>query len=133
MNSDYGRRFGLIVAQKKPIFNMKLPCYNCPFRNDKIFPLTKARRLDIAAVLFADADFPCHKTFAEIEDYEANPGLSKRCTGAAIWLENSRPGGLRSNFVFRLALMFKEFRLEQLDMNAPVCQTREEFENLYDL
>ena len=74
---------------------MKSPCRNCPFRTDRVFPLEKARRTEIADSLFQDSDFSCHKTFTDtdVDDYHAAPHESKRCTGAAIFLENARPGG----------------------------------------
>lgn len=110
---------------------MKKPCKNCPFRTDRIFSLNKARRSQIAEGLFQDSDFPCHMTF-EDEQYHSHPEKAKRCTGAAIFLQNSRPGGLMSNLIFRCAVLTGEINLQKLDKTAPVDKTREEFINAFD-
>ena len=109
---------------------MKQPCRNCPFRSDRIFLLGEERRLEIAHSIFKDADFPCHKTFGEMEEYHENPWKAKRCTGAAIFLEHARSGGLLRNLAFRFAVMWKEIDIEKLDMSFPVAKTYEEFVNL---
>ena len=98
---------------------MKQPCRNCPFRTDKIFPLNKTRRTEIADGLWQDSDFPCHKTTGA-EDTHIKP---KRCTGAAIFLQHSRPGGLLSNLSFRLAVFTGEIIIDKLDTSSPVAQT----------
>jgi len=110
---------------------MKSPCRNCPFRTDRVFPLEKGRRTEIADSLFKDSDFPCHKTFTNVDDYRAAPHKSKRCAGAAIFLENARPGGLKSNLAFRLALMSGEIEIQKLDLAASVAKTYQEFINQY--
>lgn len=104
---------------------MKTPCRNCPFRIDRIFPLSQARRSQIADGLFNDADFPCHKTFDD-------PEKAKRCTGAAIFLENARPGGLMSNLSFRIAIITNEIEPNKSDRTAPIAKTRQEFEQAYN-
>lgn len=111
---------------------MKTPCRNCPFRTDKIFPLNQTRRSQIAQSLFNDADFPCHKTLGDVDQHQPSLENTRRCTGAAIFLEHSRPGGLFSNLSFRLAVMKGEFQPAKLDLNAPVARTRQEFEHLYN-
>jgi hypothetical protein len=78
----------------------------------------------------ADGDFPCHKTV----DYSDGEGgqiteNSKRCTGAAIFLENVRPGGLRSNVQFRLAVAFGEIKLNRLSDRVPVYGSIGDFIN----
>lgn len=111
---------------------MKKPCKNCPFRTDKIFPINKARRSEIAEGLFQDSDFSCHMTFGDTDHYYSEPEKAKRCTGAAIFLENSRSGGLMSNLIFRFAVIRGEIKLNKLDKAAPVAKTREEFINAFD-
>ena len=106
---------------------MKLPCRNCPFRTNRVLPLEKDRRIEIADSLFKDSDFPCHKTFTDNDEYHAAPHKSKRCTGAAIFLEHARPGGLRSNLAFRLAVKYGEIEISKLDLSAPIAKTYEDF------
>ena len=108
---------------------MKTPCENCPFRSDKILPLPEYRRKEISDSIMIDADFPCHKTTHWNEDEtDYDVFRSKRCIGAAIYLEKVRKdGGLRANVAFRMGIFFGEFTLKDLDMNSPVFDSEEEF------
>lgn len=107
---------------------MKEPCSNCPFRSDRPFRgLSEDRARDIAQVLHQDGSFHCHKT----NSYEDGEGVvtknSKLCTGAAIFLENTRPGGMLANLAFRLGCMREEIAPEMLSDRVPVYASVEEF------
>jgi len=109
---------------------MKKPCDNCPFRADRPFRgLSPGRAREIAKSLMGDGDFPCHKTV----DYSGGDGegrtveSSTRCVGAAIFLENVRPGGMLANVQFRLAAMFGRLRPEELSAEIPVYQSISDF------
>jgi hypothetical protein len=106
---------------------MKTPCDACPFLNENKDILTHNKRQEISDSIHHDGDFPCHKTV----DYTGEEGVvrrdSKRCTGAAIYLEHTAKGGLRANTMFRLALMTKEFSRGDLDISADVPRSVEEF------
>ena len=108
---------------------MKEPCSNCPFRSDRPFgALSVERAEEIAIALHQDSTFHCHKTTGSDEE---GRGVitknSKLCTGAAIFLENTRPGGMLANLGFRLGFMRGEIKPAQLSDRVPVYQTAEEF------
>jgi hypothetical protein len=106
---------------------MKTPCDACPFLNENKDILTHSRRQGISNSIHRNGDFPCHKTV----DYTGQEGVirtdSKRCTGAAIYLEHTAKGGLRDNMMFRLALRRKEFSMGDLDISVDVPRSVEEF------
>lgn len=94
------------------------PCSNCPFRIDPAFHgLHPARSREIASHLMRDGGFHCHQTV----DYSGDDGEghitknSKLCSGAALFLENVRPGGMRSNLAFRMGVM-----VGQIDLSQPL-------------
>jgi hypothetical protein len=68
-----------------------------------------------------DADFPCHKTLGHDDDGNTIPTQSStRCVGAAIFLENVRPGGMLANVQFRFAARFGELTPDELSSEVPV-------------
>ncbi len=100
---------------------MKKPCANCPFRKDRPFNLRKSRAKELAAGLMGDADFPCHKTLGHDNNGDTLVTRnSTRCIGAAIFLENVRPGGMLANVHFRFAARFGELTPEELSSEVPV-------------
>lgn len=107
----------------------KQPCNNCPFRSDVDMCLKPARVKGIDNALYHDGDFSCHKTVQYGNDDGEGEVTrdSKRCIGAALFLEKTVRGGLRSNLAFRFALMMKEFRLDELDRTVEVWGSLEEF------
>lgn len=111
----------------------KQPCSNCPFRLDVGFPILISRKVEILQALWHDGDFPCHKTTGFNNDGKfVDRGSSKRCIGAAIMLERFREdGGLRANLMFRLALWSKEFTIEELDLNFPICSPNQFLSNYF--
>lgn len=107
---------------------MKEPCSNCPFRSDRPFRgLSEDRAREIAEVLHQDASFHCHKT----NDYCRGKGVvtknSKLCTGAAIFLENTRRGGMLANLAFRFGYIRGEIKPEMLSNRVPVYESVEDF------
>lgn len=107
----------------------KKPCENCPFHSDGAFVgLHKGRAKEIASALMADGAFHCHKTV----DYSGDDGGrvtkdSKLCIGAAKFLENVRPGGLRANFGFRIGVMCGELSPDELSDEVPVYSSIKDF------
>ena len=106
----------------------KQPCNNCPFRTDVQMCLNPKRVESIVDALYHDGDFPCHKTvdYGNSSEGEVNQN-SRRCIGAALFLEKTTPGGLRANVIFRFALLMKEFKLKELDRTVEVWGSLEEF------
>lgn len=109
----------------------KKPCENCPFRVDKLFlTLSEKQAKDIASALMADGAFHCHKTI-DYSDYSRNSKRalknSKLCIGAAKFLENVRPGGLRANLSFRMGMRRGEISPDELSDEVPVYDSVEEF------
>jgi hypothetical protein len=107
---------------------MKKPCKHCPFLVANNQMLTPGRRQDLLNGLTRDRDFPCHETV----DYSGESGGritadSRRCTGAAIFMENAfkSSGGMLANVSFRMAARFGEIDRDKLDLNAPVFRSVE--------
>ena len=109
---------------------MKIPCRDCPLKIQNGVSLAIKERLKITKALFKDRDFKCQHTYDCNEQTKNVPYKSRRCTGAAIFLENAKKGGVLSNFAFQLAIMAGEFKISQLDMEAPVFRTRKDFETI---
>jgi hypothetical protein len=108
---------------------VKTPCNNCPFRSDRPFRgLHPERANKIATALLHDGDFPCHKTvdYSGDDGGQATPD-SKRCVGAAIFLEQVAVGGMLANVQFRMAAMFGELRPNELSRAVPVYDSIEAF------
>lgn len=108
---------------------MKQPCNTCPFRSDAPFHgLSEERALEIASALMADSAFHCHNT---VDYSRSSSGRvtkdSTLCTGAAIFLEQVRPGGLRANLAFRLAVMTKKLHPDELSDQVPVYESIDDF------
>lgn len=106
---------------------MKRPCDSCPFLKKNAGMLHPSRSAQIAASLENDNDFPCHKTVDYSSDFAGKVTVdSKRCFGAALYLENIRLGA-RGNLAFRLAVMFGEFEVGDLRLDDTVFQSQDEF------
>lgn len=93
------------------------PCSNCPFRIDPAFHgLHPVRSREIANDLMRDSGFHCHQTVDYSDDSDGCiTEKSRLCSGAALFLENVRPGGMRSNLAFRMGVM-----VGQLDLSQPL-------------
>ena len=114
-------------------FDLKSPCKNCPFRSDGtgIQFACRERAEDIEESAYRWG-FPCHRTATLVEDspYEERDGYhfgedTQYCIGHAIFelhngCQTPWPGiGNDEDLVSRL--------LDQVDMTAPVFQSREAF------
>ena len=107
----------------------KQPCNNCPFRVEVDMCLRPGRVKQIVKSLYHDCDFPCHKTvrYGDDDGEGRVTGESKRCIGAALFLEKTVQGELLANLSFRLAVMMGEFTPEELDRTVEVWDSLEEF------
>lgn len=109
-------------------FNLKKPCSNCPFRNDK--PKLKGwlgaeRAGSIYDSIIEGAVFPCHKT----NDNESQPenGFVHQekhqfCAGALILLEKT--GDASKSNMIRMAERLRLYDKNILEMDAPVFDSR---------
>lgn len=113
-------------------FNLKKPCKDCPFRNDKLHQkgwLGKERAEEIYQNLLDGGNFPCHKT----HDYSCDDGSGnfqhqeghQFCAGALIMLENENT--TFHSQALRMAVRFKLYNPDDLDKNAPVFKSGQEF------
>lgn len=112
-------------------FKLKRPCESCPFRSDIRGFLRRARAKEIAEALLHDQTFTCHKTLDYSEEDEKRHHIlntSSHCAGAAIFLEKQQ----RPNQMMRIAERLGMYRLADLDLEAPVFSTAEEFITHHD-
>lgn len=104
------------------------PCYNCPFRSDKPFPLRRERVVEIHKALMQDGAFDCHKTTVSSDDGERiSTRDSRPCIGATLYLERVRPGGCIANVNFRLAVRLGLINYEKLDRDFPIYNSLREW------
>ena len=115
-------------------FTLKAPCKDCPFRNDK--PKLKGwlgedRATEIDDALSKDGAFPCHKTLGYCDDTGDRIVKTESifCGGALIYLH--KQGRLFDNAQTRIGAIFKMYAPDDLDMNAPVFDTKEDFINFH--
>lgn len=109
-------------------FNMKKPCANCPFRNDKPEQdgwLGEDRAEEIAAsITVHQQSFPCHKTTIDSGEYGRDAGKdSEHCAGALIMLEKMD----RPNQMMRISERLGMYDRNALDMDSPVFDNSYEF------
>jgi hypothetical protein len=110
---------------------MKQPCNNCPFLKANTPKFALRRADEIAASLFRDQEFPCHKTVHWKDDgTTARTEKTKACFGAALFLEHAADGGCRSNMMFRLAIAAAHFSAKDLRLEPTVCSSVKEFVEL---
>ena len=102
-------------------FKVKTPCKDCPFRNDIEPFLTKERVKEIIQAITNDNTFYCHKTIYSNEYEELDKKKGSHCVGALILLHKENK--IKANFLLRLALMGKMFKVEDLDLKAPVFES----------
>lgn len=107
-------------------FNLKKPCRDCPFKNDRSFiGLSADRKQEIVDSIVKDiAPFTCHKTILHDDDGEGYAtDNTEHCAGAAILLEkNARPGAY-----LQVAARLGVYDPDKLDMGSPVFDTFDEF------
>lgn len=111
------------------VFNLKRPCRDCPFRQDRYFHLNKNRKKEIAEdLLEKDKTFACHNTtngeYDEELEYEWT-GEESHCAGALIVMQKER--SLFNNFMLRLATRAKIFDPAQLDLGSSTYNSMQEF------
>lgn len=105
-------------------FDMKTPCAECPFRNDRPAYLRVARAVGIInSITVKDQTFGCHKFTAVGRGKRTLRRDWQMCAGAAIFLENI---GWR-NQLLQIAERWGLRDPKRLDLGAPVYKTREEF------
>lgn len=105
-------------------YNLKRPCPNCPFRNDREPYITGERAEEIAYSLWGGAEFPCHKTTHHDDDGDYMPSKDEQfCAGALIVQELSDG----PNQMMRIAERLGMYDPRELDMAAPVYECLEDF------
>jgi hypothetical protein len=107
---------------------MKQPCKRCPFRRGMPYGFRPGRAQQMLDDLSNDRPFHCHETIDYSEDASGVVGEeSQLCFGAALFLEQTAPGGCRANFSFRVGLAVEQFGLTDLRLDDQVYATIEEF------
>lgn len=115
-------------------FNLKKPCKDCPFRNDKPHQrgwLGEARATEIYEDLIDGRLFPCHKTHDYSQDSHDEQGNfvhqdnHQFCAGALIMLENKQ--ATAQSQALRMAVALGIYEPSQLDKDAPVFKSGDEF------
>lgn len=112
-------------------FNLKRPCKDCPFRNDKPHQegwLGAERAEGIYQSLLDGGNFPCHKTHDYADDNSGEFTHQKGhqfCAGALIMLENE--GSTFQSQALRMAVRLRLYNPNDLDKNSPVFANGDEF------
>jgi hypothetical protein len=109
-------------------FDLKKPCANCPFRNDRPDQegwLGEERAADIIdAITRLQGTFSCHKTNGHDDEGEAIVNEnSQHCAGALIMLEHNQEPNQMMRIMERLGF----YDRTKLDMDAPVFKSYDEF------
>lgn len=105
-----------------PSKQLTAPCVDCPFRSDKHFHLTDARRREIRDSLRDGAAFWCHKT---TNASGARKGAELFCAGALIAMEHD--GGAHLNQMVRIMGRFGSLDLDKLELDSPVYHGLDEW------
>lgn len=108
-----------------PVFDLKRPCIQCPFRTDGArVPLRPGRAAEIIANLVERGEsFPCHKTMVHGEEGLEVVISSQVCAGAMILLTAIN----QPNKIMQIGEWMGLFDPTALDPGAPACRTIEEF------
>lgn len=113
-------------------FELKRPCKDCPFRNDKLHQkgwLGKERALEIYNGLINGDCFPCHKTHNYDDESEGSQFVHQEghqfCAGALIMLENEKTAC--QSQALRVAVGLRLCNPSNLDKNSPVFKNGDEF------
>ena len=110
-------------------FDLRGPCEDCPFRNDKPFFLGGGRAREIAdSIIKDDQGFTCHKTVIYGEDDDGEPSYDvltrgRACGGVMVILAKMH----MFNQEMRFAVAFGMFDPDQLNMDAPVFDSMDEW------
>lgn len=112
-------------------FELKRPCKDCPFRNDKPHHkgwLGKERATAIYQNLLDGGNFPCHKTHDYLKD-DGNGFTHQEghqfCAGALIMLENEKTAC--QSQALRMAVGLRLYNPSNLDKNSPIFKSGDEF------
>ena len=102
-------------------FDLKKPCEDCPFRNDKEHQrgwLGEDRASEIERSLSRHT-FPCHKTTKHDDDgnYQQRP-KEQHCAGALIMLEHME----QPSQMMRIAERLGMYDRAKLEMDSPVFE-----------
>lgn len=112
-------------------FDLKKPCKDCPFRNDKPHQkgwLGEQRADEIYQSLLDGGNFPCHKThdYTDDDDREFKHQDSHQfCAGALIML-NKEHNTLQSQ-ALRMAIRLGLYNPNDLDVSSPVFENGVQF------
>lgn len=113
-------------------FDLRRPCAECPFRNDRPGYLRPSRAASLFDALTVEGvTFTCHKTLDYSNcDEEGNPGKredkdDQHCAGALIMLEKAKLTS--ANQMLRIAQGLGIYDPKGLDLDSPICGSREEF------
>ncbi len=103
-----------------PVFKLKRPCANCPWRKDVARFLSPERYRELAAVVLLNGEsFHCHKTVDYSEPEGQIVDTSKLCAGAMIMARK-----LGSDLqIVQIAQRLGIHTEVKLDMEAPVYDT----------
>lgn len=103
-------------------FDLKKPCADCPFKNDKPYQkgwLGRERAIEIAETLVEkDQTFQCHKTL------DLGPKKHQHCAGATIMLEHMG----KPNQMMRIMERIGSYDPTKVDMeNEAIFKDAEDF------
>lgn len=113
-------------------FDLRQPCNECPFRTDIEFHLSSRKAEEIAASLFSDQSFACHKTTIFTEDDQGFSTVehgpkTQACAGATIMLEHME----RPNQLMRICERIGYYDRTKMDMESASCHTATEFVSMH--
>lgn len=116
-------------------FDLRRPCKECPFRNDRPGYLTRERARQIAHALDPGrpdlgGSFTCHKTTVPADDEDEDGDMmdgpnAQHCAGALIMLEKS--GRTDHNQILRIMGRLGAYDPDKLDLDAPIHESAEAF------
>jgi len=114
-------------------YNLKSPCSDCPFRNDKDPFITGGRAQEILdGITTGDGYFYCHKYVEYDQEDESEDGDDtnylghagdQMCAGSMIMLEHME----QPNQMMRIAERLRMYDHTKMDMVAPVFKNGDDF------
>lgn len=112
-------------------YKLSRPCPKCPFRTDVPPYLRGERAQQIATDLLRGSEFHCHQTTVADPDDDSQRmagAASQFCAGALIMLEKAGA----ANQIMRVAERLGMYRVDRLDMDAPVHDSPAAFVQHHD-
>lgn len=112
-----------------PVFDLKRPCANCPFRTDGAGVALRPRRAAaiIVSIVEGCESFSCHKTLARGDEGLEVVATTQLCAGAMILLDAIG----QPNTAMQLGQRLGFFDPAYLDAEAPTCRSVEAFLELH--